>query len=740
MSVERARLTRSLFVLLALIVPLLVGYDVYFQFSTATLDFSVDPATGRVIRVPQHSFADWAGLWEGDVIRSIEGVPFAEWHNRVPGNYVAQVERGERRIDLELYFVPLARVNRWPLISGVVTDLIFWGVGTALLWRRFRRPDVRLLFLMMQSLGVAALFLLAHPEGTRLPWMTQLGRACFQLAVPLLLHHAVTYPVRLGRPRPRRRLLTLVYALTLAALAGTWLLAEIWVRRILAVTAVAQLAVGGILIYVYVRRASPADRRRLRVILFGYLAAGLPTILVYVLPYILRLTWGPPLWTAGFFMVLSPFSYLLAIARHRLFEIDRLLNRALVYGLLSLGILVLYLGPFLLLYRFLPDDVVAQILVVSALTLLVGLSFDWARTRAQRLVDRFFYGGWYDYPAVVETVSDALARTLEREQLEDVMTEQVPALMQLRGARLQIASPEALSAEQSDAASLAFPLSFQGEMRGLWLVGPRRDGDDFSAADRRILQTLARQAEVALGNVLLVEALRRRLREIQEVQRQLLRSREEERSRVARDLHDGPVQLLVGLNLQLGILLSQTEASEGDADGAVLINELRGLRAEVRQLLSDLRQVCADLRPPMLDTLGLGAALRALAAEWSSQHDVALETRLPADASLRDLPVDVAVNLYRVVQEALTNVARHADARHVVLHLRREETRLTLTVRDDGRGFEVPDSLQGLTADDHFGLIGMQERVELIGGEIDVRSRPGRGTTVRVRVPTTQTF
>jgi signal transduction histidine kinase len=732
MSAERARWLRFLFVLLALIVPLLVGYDVYFQWSTATLDFSVDGTTGRVLHVPQHSFADWAGLWEGDVILSVEGVPFAAWHSRVPGNYVAEVARGDRRLTMELYFVPLVRVNRWPLISGAVTALVFWGVGTALLWRRFRRLDVRLLFLLMQALGAAALFLLAHPEGTRMPWMTRLGRTCFQLAAPLLLHHAVTYPVRLGRPRRRRWLLTLIYALTLAAIAGTWWLPEVWVRWILLVTAVMQLAMGAILIYVYVRRASPADRRRLRVILFGYLAAGLPTITVYVLPHILGLTWGPPIWTASFFMVLSPISYLLAVARHRLFEIDRLLNRALVYGLLSLGILLLYLGPFLLLYRFLPDDVAAQFLIVSALTLLVGLSFDWARTRAQRLVDRFFYGGWYDYPAVVETVSDALARTLEREQLQDVLTERVPALMQLQGARLQIAAPEALSAEQSDAASLAFPLSFQGEMRGLWLVGPRRDGDDFSGADRRILQTLARQAEVALGNVLLVEALRRRLREIQEVQRQLLRSREEERSRVARDLHDGPIQLLVGLNLQLGILLSQAGSSEGEADETALVDELRGLRAEVRQLLSDLRQVCADLRPPMLDTLGLGAALRALAEEWSSQHGVSLETRLPTDASLRDLPVDVAVNLYRVAQEALTNVARHANARHVVLHLRREDSRLILTVRDDGRGFEVPEILQGLTADDHFGLIGIQERVELIGGALDVRSSLGQGTTIRV--------
>jgi len=737
-SASKRRWLRSLFALLALILPLLVGYDIYFQWSTATLDFSVDEATGRVLHVVQQSYADWAGLWEGDVILSIEGVPFPEWRSRVPGNYVAEVERGDRRLEMELYFVPLVKINRWPLISGTVTAMTFWSVGAVLLWRRFRRSDVRVLFLVLQVLGTAALFLLAHMDSTRMPWMTDLGRSCFHLAAPLLLHHALTFPVAWGSPRRRRRLLTFTYAFALAFIAGTWLLAGKWVRLLLVLTVLELLAVGGILIAVYLKCASPDERRRIRLILFGNLAAGLPTIILYILPTILPMTWGPPIWTAGFFMLLSPLGYLTATVRYRLFEIDRLLNRALVYGVLSLGILLLYLGPFLLLYRFVPGDVAAQILVVSALTLLVGLSFDWARTRAQRLVDRFFYGGWYDYPGVVETVSDALARTLARQQLHDVLTGQVPTLMQLRDARLQFIEPGASVSPdfRSAVASLRFTLEFQGDIRATWEIGARRDGDDFSSTDRRILQTLARQAEVALGNVLLVEALRRRLNEIREAQRQMLRSREEERSRVARDLHDGPLQLLVGLNLQVELLLNQIDLSEVEDGGATVRQELRGLRSEVRQLLADLRRVCADLRPPMLDTLGLGAALRALAEAWSAQHAIPLDAQLPVDCTLRDLPADVAVNLYRVAQEALNNVARHAGAHRVLLRLRREGAHLSLTVRDDGRGFSVPDHLRQLTVADHFGLVGIQERVELIGGELTLISSPGRGTTVHVTAPT----
>lgn len=737
-SASKRRWLRSLFALLALILPLLVGYDIYFQWSTATLDFSVDEATGRVLHVVQQSYADWAGLWEGDVILSIEGVPFPEWRSRVPGNYVAEVERGDRRLEMELYFVPMVKINRWPLISGTVTALVFWGAGTVLLWRRAYRLDVRLLFLLMQAAGVAALFLLAHAPRLRMPWMTRFSLSCFHLVGALVLHHILTFPRPLGQLRFRRLLLGSVYAFTFAIILHGWLSGPAWNSLGILGTTLILLVAFGLWGYVYVWRASTKERRRLRLILFGLMGAGIPTVALYILPLLLNRTEGIPRWTAGFFLILAPLSYLVATIRHRLFEIDRLLNRALVYGLLSLGILLLYMGPFLLLYRFLPGDVAAQILIVSILTLLIGLGFDWARTRVQRLVDRFFYGGWYDYPGVIETVSDALARTLARQQLHDVLTGQVPTLMQLRDARLQFIEPGASVSPdfRSAVASLRFTLEFQGDIRATWEIGARRDGDDFSATDRRILHTLARQAEVALGNVLLVEALRRRLNEIREAQRQILRSREEERSRVARDLHDGPLQLLVGLNLQVELLLNQIDLSEVEDGGATVRQELRGLRSEVRQLLADLRRVCADLRPPMLDTLGLGAALRALAEAWSAQHAIPLDAQLPVDCTLRDLPADVAVNLYRVVQEALTNVARHAGAHRVLLRLRREGAHLSLTVRDDGRGFSVPDHLRQLTVADHFGLVGIQERVELIGGELTLISSPGRGTTVHVTAPT----
>ncbi|MBN1888099.1 MAG: sensor histidine kinase, partial [Thermoflexales bacterium] len=288
---------------------------------------------------------------------------------------------------------------------------------------------------------------------------------------------------------------------------------------------------------------------------------------------------------------------------------------------------------------------------------------------------------------------------------------------------------------------LGFPLHFQNQARGVWVVEPHQ-GENLADADVRILETLARQAETSLGKVLLVETLRRQLAEIRasretlaQAQHQLLRSREEERARLARELHDGPLQALVGINLQLSLLLPPE-----DQDHSPLAETIAEMRAQVRGLLVDLRQVCAELRPPMLDMLGLGAALQALADEWSSQNDVPLSLDLPADAtphSLRSLPVEVEINLYRVAQEALANVARHAAARHVCVSLLGIPDHLTLSIKDDGRGFAMPPTLGSLTAHGHFGLVGMQERVNLIGGQLALESFPGRGTTVRVTWQTT---
>jgi signal transduction histidine kinase len=156
------------------------------------------------------------------------------------------------------------------------------------------------------------------------------------------------------------------------------------------------------------------------------------------------------------------------------------------------------------------------------------------------------------------------------------------------------------------------------------------------------------------------------------------------------------------------------------------------MRIEVKGLLAELREVCAELRPPMLDALGLGAAIRALAEDWTQQQNIPIQLDLPANTFLQSLSEEVIVNLYRVIQEALTNIARHAQAHQVWLSLIWDNPNLRMMVKDDGRGFIPPLAPDELTAQGHFGLRGMQERIELIGGQITLNSAPGEGTEVVV--------
>ncbi len=216
---------------------------------------------------------------------------------------------------------------------------------------------------------------------------------------------------------------------------------------------------------------------------------------------------------------------------------------------------------------------------------------------------------------------------------------------------------------------------------------------------------------------------------LERAQRQLLRSREAERARLARDLHDSPIQTLVGLNIQLGLLLSTPDLP------AAASATIRTMRAQVRELLTELRLVCAELRPPILDTLGLSAALRAHAEDWGKQNEITVQFRAPRNTQFSKLPDEVAVNLFRVAQETLGNISKHAGASRVSIALEGDENHLGLTIHDNGNGFEKPATLNMLPVQNHFGLIGMRERIELIGGSWSLETNPGEGTRVNVEWP-----
>src|SRR5262245_31575912 len=198
----------------------------------------------------------------------------------------------------------------------------------------------------------------------------------------------------------------------------------------------------------------------------------------------------------------------------------------------------------------------------------------------------------------------------------------------------------------------------------------------------------------------------------------VLQAQEEERKRIARDLHDEVNQALTALLLRI-------EAVAQDAPP-----ELRAELAEIKrianQAMGELLDLARQLRPTALDDHGLVAALRTHVRE---QGHSGAAVQFFADPTLADLPADVQVVIYRVAQEALVNAARHSGANRIEVNLERQGDAVVLLVTDNGRGFTFADESKGL------GLSGMRERALLVGGALEIDSRPGKGTTVKLRVP-----
>jgi two-component system sensor histidine kinase UhpB len=201
---------------------------------------------------------------------------------------------------------------------------------------------------------------------------------------------------------------------------------------------------------------------------------------------------------------------------------------------------------------------------------------------------------------------------------------------------------------------------------------------------------------------------------------------EEERRRLARELHDDTLQSLIALNQR--IQLAQLGAT--DPSPAETLREIQSLAA---QTIADLRRFTRALRPIYLEDLGLVAALEMLAREVSQANHLPVEFHRAG--SERRLTSEVELALYRMAQEALSNVARHTLASQAELALTFHEQAVSMTISDDGQGFKVPESPAEFALSGHFGLLGLHERAELIGAHLDIQSSPGRGTRVSVRQP-----
>lgn len=226
--------------------------------------------------------------------------------------------------------------------------------------------------------------------------------------------------------------------------------------------------------------------------------------------------------------------------------------------------------------------------------------------------------------------------------------------------------------------------------------------------------------------------------ELARAHQQLLYAREQERRQIACELHDNAVQQLLGINFQVVALqqkihrleLSETMNLEPIAAG------LDALRQEILRVTAQLREMIGELRPAGLEEFGFGSVLESYVHKLQRQASYACpQIELDIDQIGHELPEPVGICLFRVSQEALRNILKHANARHIKLTMSSTNNEVAFTILDDGCGFSVPKRLSELTQANHYGLVSIAERVAWVNGQLEIRSQPGQGTQILVRIP-----
>ncbi len=264
----------------------------------------------------------------------------------------------------------------------------------------------------------------------------------------------------------------------------------------------------------------------------------------------------------------------------------------------------------------------------------------------------------------------------------------------------------------------------------------RSQRDELERSLRNLLSTVKRADNLATHVGVAMQYLRGSLHDLgdqldgihqrQQLGVRVIKAQEEERRRLARDIHDGPAQTLASAVLRVEICEKLL-----DSDTEQVLEELQQLKELVRLSLQDIRKLIYDLRPMMLDDLGLVPTLRRFVGDFSTSCQTDIDFSILGHE--RRLPMHIEVGIFRIIQEALNNVCQHAEARMASVRVEFEAMSVGIMVKDDGCGFDVNETMR--REGDHFGLLSMRERAELLQGTWQLISVPGQGTRIQVRVP-----
>ena len=622
--------------------------------------------------------------------------------------------------------LPVKAYARYLLGLTVLTVVMFIALAGIMLVRLYPQRKGFLFSLMIVAIPVTAItsfdvVIEAYPA-----WTFPIALLFF-VGQALIVLFFLVFPT--GRLEPRWTAILPLAVATIAVFGvfNEGIQEDIWLPLLFFFILAAIIAV---VVYRYRRIFSPTERRQTKWVILGMIvfflgvpmwgytfewsnpAAGMPQLITVV---------GG--WTITNLLSLAlPVAIFVAILRYRLWDIDLIVRRTLVYGSLTVLLAGIYVASVFLLQRLF-TSVTGQgsSITIVLSTLIIAALFQPLRVRLQRGVNRLFFGQRDDPYAVLSELGQRLQESATPSETLSVITNTIREALKLPYAAILVEAEDSSLATVVESGRKTsqindWPLRYQGQLIGWLAAAPRSVGEEFSDKEDKLLGDIASQTGAAAYSARLT-------RHLQHAREQLVLAREEERRRIRRDLHDG-----LGPDLASQTFKLDTAIELLDDDPSTAVSLLRGLKDQNQELVAKIRRLVYALRPPTLDELGLGEALNMLAQQIDGRSStyVSIEAQ---PGIFESLPAAVEVALYRLVQEALSNMASHAQASTCTVECLRDGDWISLVIRDDGIG--IPKNVKP-----GVGLNSMHERVEELGGTITIESREPSGTKITAFLPT----
>lgn len=493
--------------------------------------------------------------------------------------------------------------------------------------------------------------------------------------------------------------------ITISYILGVFFSAEVYVGLSAGVILITIITGFFVQVYRYLHVSSPVQRQQTKWIVLGSMGPVLMilTWILLIVPGVYALPTDPiPFYLhqsirAGL-VLLFPVSLVFSIFRYRLWDIDIIINRTLVYATLTFATISLYVivvGVFGDMLKLGDSKFIAFLT-----TGLVAILFQPLRERLQTWVNRLMYGERDDPVSVLSKLGEELEHTGSPEDALASIPKTVAQTLKLPYVAIELEQNKQIVASFGDPVTdvIRLPMQYQGEPSGSLIVTRRAPGESFSDLDNRLLENIARQAGAVAHAARLTANLRISYH-------RLVTAREEERRRMRRDLHDGLGPTLASLTLRVdaarNVLRTDPEKAE------VLLDDLK---KQTQNTIQDIRSMVYQLRPPALDEFGLLGTIQNFIDKQTASHP---RIYLKAPGELPQLSAALEVAVYHIVMEGLNNVLRHADANKAVVKILINGEELLVEIEDDGVGFA-----DGFSAG--VGLTSMRERAEELGGSFQI--------------------